>query len=88
VLRTPREVRNALVYVLNNFRKHVRAAFGLDPYSSASWFRGWTIPVPRVEVASPVVEARTWLGRVGWRRAGTIHPDETPRTGAERRQTR
>jgi len=30
LLRTPREVRNALVYVLNNFRKHFRAARGLD----------------------------------------------------------
>lgn len=49
-LRTPREVRNALVYVLANFRKHAppanvrrdacRAA-RLDPYSSARWFDGW-----------------------------------------------
>ena len=44
VLRTPREVRAAFVYVLNNFRKHVRAAFGLDPYSSARWFDGWATP--------------------------------------------
>src|SRR5262249_51577855 len=28
-LSTPREVRNALVYVLNNWRKHVRGAPGL-----------------------------------------------------------
>jgi len=45
VLRTPREVRNALVYVLNNFRKHVRNARGLDPFSSARWFDGWTTAV-------------------------------------------
>jgi len=36
LLRTPREVRNALVYVLNNFRKHFHAARGLDPCSSAT----------------------------------------------------
>jgi hypothetical protein len=40
-LTTPREVRNALVYVLNNFRKHIRVARGIDPYSSAAWFTGW-----------------------------------------------
>ena len=34
ILRTPREVRNVLAYVLNNFRKHLRVALGLDPYSS------------------------------------------------------
>jgi hypothetical protein len=35
-------VRNALVYVLTNFRKHERRASrtGLDPYSSAACFDG------------------------------------------------
>jgi len=40
MLRTPREVRHALVYVLANWRKHVRGARGLDPRSSARWFDG------------------------------------------------
>jgi REP element-mobilizing transposase RayT len=42
-LSTPREVRNALVYVLANFRKHARRAprAGIDPYSSGIWFDGW-----------------------------------------------
>lgn len=42
-LKTPREVRNAIVYVLANFRKHARRAIpsGLDPFSSAAWFDGW-----------------------------------------------
>jgi REP-associated tyrosine transposase len=40
LLRTPREVRNALVYVLNNFKKHLPGARGMDPYSSARWFAG------------------------------------------------
>jgi hypothetical protein len=48
LLRTPREVRNALVYVLNNFRKHVRGARGLDPRSSARWFDGWRRSFGRV----------------------------------------
>jgi putative transposase len=46
-LRSPREVRNALVYVLNNFRKHADQSGPrlplsfLDPYSSAGFFEGW-----------------------------------------------
>ena len=40
-LRTPREVRHALVYVLTNLRKHMPGARGIDPRSSAPWFVGW-----------------------------------------------
>jgi REP element-mobilizing transposase RayT len=40
-LRTPSEVRNSLVYVLQNARKHGIAASGPDPYSSGPWFDGW-----------------------------------------------
>jgi REP element-mobilizing transposase RayT len=48
-LKTPREVRHAIVYVLANARKHARAALpaGIDPYSSARWFDGWRdFPAP------------------------------------------
>ncbi|HEY4242851.1 MAG TPA: transposase [Kofleriaceae bacterium] len=42
VLRTPRETRNAVVYVLNNWRKHgVRGEGEIDMYSSAESFEGW-----------------------------------------------
>jgi putative transposase len=42
-LRSPREVRNAIVYVLTNFRKHGggSTAMRIDPYSSAPWFDGF-----------------------------------------------
>ena len=41
-LSSPRAVRNALAYVLNNFRKHrVTAASLIDPYSSAPYFAGF-----------------------------------------------
>jgi len=41
-LETPREVRNALAYVLNNFRKHhAKGAARIDPYSSAPYFSGF-----------------------------------------------
>ena len=40
-LENPRQVRNALVYVLQNLRKHKIELAGPDPYSSAAEFRGW-----------------------------------------------
>jgi len=43
-LRTPRETRHGLVYVLMNWRKHVPEAKGIDPCSSGLWFEGWRIP--------------------------------------------
>src|SRR3989454_4719395 len=78
-LRTPREMRAALVYVLQNWRKHVPDARGLDARSSAAWFTGWRSTVAAIAGAPPVVAARTWLARVGWRRHGLIAVEEEPR---------
>ncbi len=75
ILRTPREVRNVLVYVLNNARRHGSyAAQGVpDPFSSGTWFDGWIErPEQDSPVGRPVTRARTWLQRVGWRRHGLI----------------
>jgi hypothetical protein len=69
-LRTPAEVRAAFVYVLLNFRKHLRAGPGIDPCSSGRWFRGWTNPLPPSHHPPPVAPPRTWLASTGWRRAG------------------
>ena len=80
MLRKPREVRNALVYVLQNFRKHVPGARGLDPRSSAAWFQGWCTGIAAPSVSAPVVAARTWLARVGWRRHGLLDLREAPRS--------
>ena len=89
-LRTPREVRNALRYVLNNARHHQLSNYytpdWIDPCSSAPWFKGWREPVlpdtswKRALLAepSPVAEPATWLLRVGWRRHGEIAFDEVP----------
>jgi len=77
-LRTPREVRNALVYVLQNWRKHVPGARGVDVRSSGCWFAGWRTLAPRIAASSPIVPPRTWLAAIGWRRLGLIHPDEGP----------
>lgn len=40
-LRNPRQVRNALVYVLQNLRKHGISLAGPDPLSSGPGFQGW-----------------------------------------------
>jgi REP element-mobilizing transposase RayT len=82
-LRTPNEVRNALVYVLQNWKKHIRHVQGLDGRSSAAWFDGWAQrPTPPAE-RSPVVAPRTWLAATGWRRCtvGPLRKDEAPRAG-------
>ena len=86
VLRTPREVRSALAYVLLNARRHARKASGVlrcDPASSGRWFDGWRRrPEPgplQAGLRSPAVaRARSWLLRVGWRRHGLIDPLEVP----------
>src|SRR5450432_4008058 len=78
-LRTPTETRRGLVYVLLNFRKHLRASPGVDPRSSGPWFGGWRTPVPVSRDAVPIVAPRTWLATVGWHRAGgPIAFDERP----------
>ena len=77
-LNTPREVRNALVYVLQNWRKHMPGSGGVDPCSSAAWFSGWGRRIPVEPTRSPVVAPRTWLAAVGWQRYGLIGEDEAP----------
>lgn len=86
ILETPTEVRRALVYVINNARRHGPGREWLawdwiDPCSSACYFDGWTLGKPRPpdEGPRPCVAPATWLLAEGWRRAGgLIAPDETP----------
>ena len=72
-LRTPREVRAALVYVFQNARRHGIRLVGIDPFSSGAWFDGWR-ERGRIAGALPaiVAAARTWLLCEGWRRHGPI----------------
>lgn len=81
-LRTPREVRTALRYVLCNRRKHgSRAPAGsVDPCSSGPWFDGWREPLPDAQGPPPVAAPRTWLARAAWRRHGLISVDDVPRS--------
>ena len=85
VLRTPREVRNAIAYVLLNARRHlakrgrvpVRVA-RFDPASSARWFSGWRNGAPPSRDPPAVAAPRTWLLSIGWRRWGLIDTAEIP----------
>jgi hypothetical protein len=81
-LATPREVRNALVYVLRNVAKHEPGAHGIDPYSSGRWFDGWKKGTG-VASGATVAAARTWLLSVGWRRWGPIGFGEAPGTAVK-----
>jgi len=81
-LRTSRETRAAIVYVLQNWRKHIPGARGIDGRSSGPWFDGWLdhVPTPRA-AGPPTARPTTWLATVGWQRRaeGKLRSDEGPR---------
>jgi REP element-mobilizing transposase RayT len=77
-LSAPRMVRNSLIYVLGNARKHLRAVAGIDPCSSARWFDGFSRPPVPPSDEPPTRPPRTWLLRVGWRRLGLISFHDGP----------
>lgn len=80
LLATPREVRNAIRYVLNNAEHHEREQgtgrdrAGIDLFTSGPWFEGWLeVVVVRMDRAvRPVARAKTWLLGVGWQRLGRL----------------
>ena len=91
VIDSPKQCRNELAYVLNNWRRHREDLAGVkqrraqvDPYSSAIAFPGWAgregVPFawPRGYGALPVSYPTTWLLTEGWRRWGPIALDERP----------
>jgi len=84
-LTTPSEVRRALVYVLQNVRKHGFDLLGsfIDPLSSAKGFEGWNVVVPAPPHENETFSARrprTWLLGEGWstRGGGLLSPTERP----------
>jgi len=84
IITTPRQARNALCYVLNNWRKHredeqdFAAEWLIDPFSSGWAFGGWQergdspFAWKTRETYEPMLTAypQTWLLREGWRRGG------------------
>ena len=90
ILKTPREVRNVIRYVLHNGRhpaaagRMVRVPQAIDVYSSAPWFDGFveSITVRGLDaIARPVRDARSWLLRTGWRRHGLLSVQQLPVAG-------
>jgi REP element-mobilizing transposase RayT len=81
VLKTPRAVRHALVYAVQNARKHGSQILGIDAYSSGPWFGGWADRSPRAD--RPLPRPNSWLLSFGWTKRGLIATRESPRGGAE-----
>lgn len=91
-LGSPREVRNALAYVLCNRRHHAAqegrrlGRWWIDPCSSGWYFDGWRGRHGAAvqgnwildRSAPRLAQPRTWLLTVGWRRAGLIEVDHVP----------
>jgi putative transposase len=89
VITTPRQMRNTLAYVFNNWRKHRVASkspgWRVDPFSTAPLFDGWRDGSWLDRERYPpefehlvVQQARTWLLRVGWRRHGLLDWRQVP----------
>jgi REP element-mobilizing transposase RayT len=86
ILRTPTEVRNALLYVLQNARRHGESTRGwiggIDPFSSGRYFDGWRdppeMPPPDPGEPMPIAKATTFLLTTAWRWRGLIGVDQVP----------
>jgi REP element-mobilizing transposase RayT len=89
VIDNPRQARNSLAYVLNNWRKHREDACGapaiwkLDAFSTAMAFTGW-VEQPVAWIAPPtyqrmaVMVPETWLLRASWESERPISVYEVP----------
>ena len=84
-IRSPRQARNALAYVLNDWRHHREdraTTAALDRFSSAISFDGWIestrFTVPDDYTPLPVAPPETWLLVIGWRRHPAIDWREVP----------
>jgi REP element-mobilizing transposase RayT len=82
-IKTAQYARNALAYVLNNWRRHREDAHTdakLDPYATGIAFRGWTQRVlqPTGYEPLPTSPPRTQLLVFDWQRFGRIGLYEQP----------
>jgi hypothetical protein len=88
ILRTPLQVRRALVYVLHNHRRQHTGPgrpTRFDVFSTAAYFDGFTMPILRWPRSGfvppeepPVARPGTWLLRTGWRRHGLLGTRDVP----------
>ena len=96
-LTSPRQVRNCIAYVLNNWRHHgadrerLEKPWKVDPYSSSLSFDGWKqrekvgfyYAAPKGYPPPFVWLPKTWLLSEGWRRYGLIDQLDVPGRGEE-----
>jgi putative transposase len=94
-ITNPAQARNALAYVLNNWRKHredrgeLSRTWLIDPFATGWAFEGWKElggspflwKVREEYKAIPVWRPRSWLLKTGWRRYGLIRAHEVPSFG-------
>jgi REP element-mobilizing transposase RayT len=92
VIKSPKQARHALSYILNNWRKHREDQTGLaatwlvDPFSSGISFPDWqeldgkALMWPIREGYDPLVVRRpaSWLLREGWKAHGPITARAVP----------
>ena len=86
-IKTSSHARNAISYVLNNWRRHRRdldcagaMKASVDPYASGLSHPTWATKfrIPAGYELLPVSPPRTWLLRDGYKRHGEIDPWEWP----------
>jgi len=90
VIRSPRQARNNLAYVLNNWRRHgenklrIAATWSVDPFSSAPSFDGFkdvdatSHAWPETYRPLPVCKPKSWLLSTGLRTHGLLRSTEVP----------
>jgi REP element-mobilizing transposase RayT len=92
VIRSPKQARNSLAYVLNNWRRHdehrrdLARTWLIDPFSTGWSFDGWKERADEPFVwklratYQPMMSwrPRTWLLSQGWRRHGLVSIREVP----------
>ena len=91
-ITTPRQARNAIAYVLNNWRKHKEhydpraRGWQIDPFATGWSFDGWkerenepfVWKLRETYQPMPVWRPKTWLLSEGWRRYGLVSTHEVP----------
>jgi putative transposase len=92
LVTSPRQARNAIGYVVNNWRRHKQDQdidtmfWVVDFFSSGPSFAGWreldrpdaACEIPAGYQPLAVARPRTWLLDKGWRKAGTISWRDVP----------
>ena len=91
-ITSPRQARNAIAYVLNNWRKHKEhydqraRTWQIDPFATGWSFDGWkeregepfVWKLRETYQAMPTWRPKTWLLSEGWRRYGLVSTHEVP----------